>query len=30
MGMAAPRAAFVELYVNDADRPLERGDYRAV
>jgi hypothetical protein len=30
MGMAAPRAAFVELYVNDADRPLARGDYRGV
>ena len=30
MGMATPHAAFVELYVNDGDRPLEAADYRGV
>jgi hypothetical protein len=30
MGLAAPRAAFVELYVNSAGRPLDAGDYQGV
>lgn len=30
MGMAAPHAAFVELYVNADNRPLEAADYRGV
>jgi hypothetical protein len=30
MGMQAPRAKFVELYLNTAARPLESGDYQGV
>lgn len=30
LGMAAPRAALIELYVNSAERPLEAGDYQGV
>ncbi len=30
MGMAAPRFAFVELYLNVENRPLSQGDYQGV
>lgn len=30
IGLAAPRAAFVELYLNTAGRPLESADYQGV
>lgn len=30
MGLAAPRSAFAELYVNEAARPLESSDYQGL
>ncbi len=30
VGLAAPRTAFVELYLNTANRPLAAGDYQGV